>query len=339
MPSPTAASGTKPLISLVCPAYNEESGIRRFHTELLRPALDRLTEVDFEVLYVDDGSSDNTNERLLHIARDDASVRVIGLSRNFGKELATTAGINYSTGDAVIILDSDGQHPPDKLGEFIALWQAGAQVVVGVRQSNQNEGFVKKFGSKLFYRTLNSISDMQTVPRSTDYRLIDGQVRAQFLKLGERKRITRGLIDWLGFDRAYVEFDSPARLEGTGTYSVARLFGLAMNSFTSMSIRPLFAFGWVGLLITIIAFGLGVFVGIEQLILGDPLGLDITGSAMLGILTAFLVGLVLMAQGVMALYVSHIHAQSQERPLFVVNEASSANLLGPGEEPRRIETD
>lgn len=314
------------LISLVLPSFNEEAGLELFHHRLLRPAINEIHDFAFEIIYVDDGSTDSTRDSLKRIAESDPSVRVVSLSRNFGKEIAITAGISFAEGDAIVILDSDGQHPPQMISEFITRWAAGAQVVVGVRQSNQEEGFVKRTGSRLFYRTLNAISEMQTVPRSTDFRLIDKDVREEFLKLSEPNRISRGLIDWLGFERSYVEFDSPARIAGSASYSVRSLFRLAINSFTTMSLRPLFAFGYLGMAITILALLLGVFLGIEQFILGDPMRLNVTGSALLGVFVAFLVGLVLTAQGVMALYVSHIHSQTQQRPLFVVNKGNSCRL-------------
>ncbi|TXJ07780.1 MAG: glycosyltransferase [Aeromicrobium sp.] len=318
-----AAVKTPPLISLVLPVYNEEAGIAQFHDQILAPALMLCPDESFEIIYVDDGSRDQSQAILAGIASRDPRVQLVSLSRNFGKEIATTAGISEARGDALIILDSDGQHPPTLLPKLIAAWRAGAQVVVGVRASNQGEGTVKRIGSKLFYRMLNSISDMQTVPRSTDFRLLDSAVRTEFLRFGEHNRITRGLIDWLGFEREYIEFDSPARLAGDATYTASKLFRLALNSFTMMSLRPLFIFGYVGIAITIIALLIGIGIGVEQFVLGDPLGLNFSGSALLSIFVAFLVGLVLTAQGIMAVYLSHVHVQAQNRPLFVVNQARS----------------
>lgn len=317
------------LVSIVVPAYNEAAGIEQFHYEHLIPALHEHVGERYEVLYVNDGSTDQTLSVLQSVASADPRVRVVALSRNFGKEIATTAGIAFSAGKATIIMDADGQHPPEKIGEFLAAWRSGAQVVVGVRESNQKEGFVKRMGSKAFYRMLNAISDMHTVPRSTDFRLIDQEVRGAFLALQERNRITRGLIDWLGFRREYVSFHSPPRLAGEASYTVAKLAKLALNSFTTLSLRPLFFFGYVGLAITFLSFLAGAFVFVEQYVLGDPLGLKFTGAANLGILVSFLVGLVLVAQSITAVYLAHIHAQTQGRPLFVVNRSASIGEFGP----------
>lgn len=335
--SVTNPSSPKPdqgvaVLSVVVPAYNESEGIRTFHEMLLIPALDemreelsRLGQVPYEVVYVNDGSSDSTLAELHALADQKENIRVVNLSRNFGKEIATTAGIEAATGQAVVMMDADGQHPPAYLPEFIRLWQGGAQVVVGVR-SNDAGGFFKTQGSRYFYRILNSISDSQTVPRSTDYRLLDRGVVDEFLRLGERKRITRGLIDWLGFRREYIEFEAPERLAGEATYDMRKLVGLALNSFTTMSIKPLFIFGYLGVMITLVAFITGISIIVQQFMMGDPLGWDITGSAMVGILVAFLVGILLIAQGILAVYMSHIYVQAQGRPLYVVDRSSSRNL-------------
>lgn len=198
--------------------------------------------------------------------------------------------------------------------------------MVGIRNSNQKQGFIKRTGSKLFYRLLNVISKSQTVPRSTDYRLIDEGVRDEFLKFTERNRITRGLIDWLGFKRDYVNFDSPARLAGEASYTIGKLTKLAINSFTTLSLRPLFIFSYIGGFITIGSLLLGLFIIVEQFLLGDPMNLNFTGTAMLGVFVSFLVGIVLVAQGIMSVYLSHIHTQTQNRPLFVIDKQSSIGI-------------
>lgn len=313
-------------LSVVVPAYNEELGIELFHNKLLKPGLSKLKGYNFEVIYVDDGSKDATLQALTRLAKNDTSVKIVSLARNFGKEIATTAGISQAQGDAIIILDADGQHPPELIKLFIAKWQRGAQIVVGVRASNQKEGFIKKWGSAVFYKLLNTNSDTNMVPRSTDFRLIDREVADEFLRFTERNRITRGLIDWLGYERDYITFASPARLAGEASYTISKLIKLALNSITSLSIKPLFIFGWIGVVIILLSVGSGLFILIEQLLLGDPMKLHFSGSAMLSIFIAFLVGLILVSQAVFSVYLSHIYAQTQERPLFVINRRNSQNL-------------
>lgn len=306
--------------------YNESEGAHIFHYDLLLPEVKNTVGKNYEIVYINDGSKDNTLELLLEIAKKDNHVKVVNLSRNFGKEIATTAGIYTATGDIIIIMDGDGQHPPTYIEEFIKKWQSGAQVVVGVRDTNHNEGFLKKFGSKVFYSLFNRTSGAEIVPRSTDFRLITRDVQQEFIRFTERQRITRGLIDWLGFTRDYVHFASPARIAGEASYKTSQLIKLALNSFVSLSLKPLFFFGWMGIIITSISLVIGILIFIEQFIMSDPLDLNFTGSALLGIFISFLVGIVLTSQGIMAVYMSHIHAQTQARPLFVIDKVHSANL-------------
>jgi dolichol-phosphate mannosyltransferase len=313
------------LLSVVIPAYNEAAGIEHFHNKLLLPAVKKAAK-KYEIIYVNDGSKDDTLAILTKFSQKNPSVKIVNLSKNFGKEIATTAGLSVASGDATIIMDADGQHPPELMTQFIEKWNEGAQVVVGVRGTNQKEGFVKKYGSKVFYRLFNSMSGAEIVPRSTDYRLIDKAVLLEFNRFTERHRITRGLIDWLGFTRDYIEFDSPARIAGEASYKTSQLIGLALNSFVSLSLKPLFFFGWVGAFITAGSLLLGIFIFVEQVLLHDPLRLGFTGPAMLGIFMSFLIGLVLISQAIMATYLSHVHTQTQDRPLFVIDKKKSVGI-------------
>jgi dolichol-phosphate mannosyltransferase len=223
-------------------------------------------------------------------------------------------------------MDGDGQHPPLLISEFMEKWRNGAQVVIGIRSSNQKEGSIKKWGSKVFYKLFNATSGAEIIPRSTDFRLIDKVVRTEFIKFTERQRITRGLIDWLGFKRDYITFEAPERIAGVASYKTSQLVKLAMNSFVSLSLKPLFFFGWIGAFITILSFISILFIFTEQFILNDPLNLHFSGSAILGILMSLLVGLVLISQSIIAIYISHIHTQTQNRPLYVIDKTTSIGL-------------
>lgn len=315
-------------ISVVVPAYNEAAGIESFNQlliEVLRK-IQKTRSLDYEVVYIDDGSTDHTIDILKSLAAKDKSIKALRLTRNFGKELATTAGIEQAEGDAVIMLDSDGQHPPEKIDEFITKWQAGAKVVVGVRDINKHEGPIKKYGSRLFYRLFNAASGTKLLPNSTDFCLLDKAVRREFLRFSEHRRITRGLIGWLGFETAVVKFGTRDRLAGAPTYKARALVRLALNSFVSLSLKPLVFVGWLGLMVTLFALILGAFIVVEHLLLGDPLGLNITGTAMLGVFISFLSGIILSSQGILAIYLSHIHERSQNRPLFVVDYSNSVGI-------------
>lgn len=315
----------KPLVSIVVPCYNEEANIEPFFTQLAA-VIAADTKHAYEVIYVNDGSRDKTLQRLHALAKQRKTIKVVNLSRNFGKEIATTAGIHYATGDALLIIDADGQHPPELIPEFIAKWEAGARVVIGVRKSNQREGLVKKYGSKLFHLLFNRLTGRKLIPGSTDYRLIDRIVQREFMRMTERSRVTRGLIDWLGFENDYVYFSARARMAGEAGYNLDKLVQLALDSFISLSLKPLYFSFYTGLAVLPLSVLVALFSIIETVV-GDPLHLRITGSAYLVLLVVFLVGLLLISQGIMALYLSHIHIETQNRPLFIVDENSSHGII------------
>lgn len=312
---------TLPLISIIIPSYNEGLNVDVFY-KMLREVIDKDEDHDYELLYIDDGSRDDTVEKLHRLASNDRAVRVLALSRNFGKEIATSAGIQYARGDALIMVDADGQHPAELIPEFIRKWEDGAQVVIGIRQSNHKEGPIKRYGSKLFYKLSNNMTGAQLIPGSTDFRLIDKVVQEEFNRLTERSRITRGLIDWIGFKQDYVEFHANARMAGEASYDYRKLVQLALNSFVSLSIKPLYFTFYAGMVILPLSVILFIFSAIETLI-GDPMHLNITGTAYLVMVVLFLLGVVLVSQGVTALYLSHIHTETQNRPLFVADMRNS----------------
>lgn len=322
-------SGSKnSLISIVVPIYNEHQGLLEFNESLVAAA-QAVMDDRYELIYCDDGSSDNSADIIASLSRDNHNIKLIKLSRNFGKESALAAGIAAARGDAIIMLDGDGQHPVDLISEFINAWNQGYKVVVGVRSDQRHTGYLKKSGSKLFYSIFNKLTHHKLVPGSTDFRLVDKAVYKAFLDLKESDRITRGLIDWLGFSRKYIYFKANPRANGRPGYSTRKLFQLAANSFISLTLTPLFIFGYLGVFITVSSFLTGLAILIEQIIMSDPYHWHFTGTAMLGILTLFLVGTVLMSQGILSLYISHIHTQSKQRPLYVIDYENSVGIDEP----------
>ena len=315
----------KPVLSLVIPIYNEADGLVDFHASVLGVLKSLSPKISYEIIYCDDGSSDESVKVLSAIAAKDETVSVILFSRNFGKESALSAGISQATGEAILTLDGDGQHPVELIPEFLAAWRDGARVVIGVRKSSK-ESLLKRVESKLFYSFFNSLSTQKLVPQSTDFRLIDQSVQAEFLKLDESNRITRGLIDWLGFERAYIGYQQKERVGGQPGYSQRKLIQLAMNSIVSLSPRPLYLLGYLGVILTVLALVVGITVIIEQLLLGDPLAWKFTGTAMLGILLLFFVGIILISQGILAIYISHIHTESKRRPLYIIDRSRSTRI-------------
>ena len=316
----------KKTISVIIPAHNEEEGITHFLDKELFPVLDKIKDYNIETIFVNDGSTDKTLSILQQYAEKSRNIKVISFSRNFGKEVALAAGLRYAKGDAALTMDADGQQPPSLIPKFIEKWEQGAEIVTGVRDHFTKHGLVQKLGSKLFYWLLRKMGNRYTVPGSTDFRLIDRAVIDEYNQLTEHNRITRGLIDWLGFNQQYIEYTYGARIAGKPSYNLSKLFHLAIDSFISMSTTPLLIFGYIGVIITIFSFLLGMFVIIQQYILGDPLHLYWNGAVQMAIFITFLVGLVLISQAITALYISHIHAETQGRPLYIVDKKASRNL-------------
>jgi len=312
------------LISIIIPMYNECSNVPLIYKALV--AVAKTLPYKFEIIFVNDGSSDRTAHNLQFLNLRDSRVNVIEFSRNFGKEAAVSAGLMAAAGDAVIIMDSDMQHPPELIPQFIEKWEEGAEVVVGVRKYSKDEGWFKKFTSAWYYRIQGAVSANNTItPNATDFRLLDQCVVDAFNDFTEHNRMTRGLIDWLGFNRDYVRFLAPPRLRGESSYSLKKLLGLAVNSFTAYSVFPLRIAGYFGVIILLISAPSGLFVFVEKYILHDPLHLKITGTAFLAIILLFLVGIVLACLGLIALYIAQIHAEVLNRPLYILRKERPRN--------------
>jgi polyisoprenyl-phosphate glycosyltransferase len=304
------------MISLVIPVYNEEKNI-----PLLYEGLKKVWQgilYNQEMIYVDDGSSDDSSLILRRLSALDSAVKVVEFSRNFGKEIATTAGINHCQGNACILIDADLQHPLAMIPEFLRRWEKGAEIVVGVRLSNKSCGLMKSFCSRLFYKIMAGISEVELMPNSTDFRLLDRKVINEFNRFTEKNRITRGLIDWLGFKKDYLYFDAGARANGEAGYSFLKLVRLAINSVVSLSLFPLKLAGYLGIFITITSGLLGLFILVEKYLLNDPWKMYFSGSAILAVVILFLVGIILICLGLTALYIANIHGEVVNRPLYAV---------------------
>src|SRR3989344_3623377 len=302
------------LISIVIPVYNEKGNIRALYDRIDAALSSRA----YELLFINDGSSDGSGEEIEGIFSHNPRVKYIEFSRNFGKEMATSAGIHYAKGDAVILIDADLQHPPEILPEFIKRWENGAEMVVGVRAFDKHDGFARHLGSRLFYRVMNAIGDTDFVPRSTDFRLIDRKVADEFNKFTEKNRVTRGILDWLGFKKEYLTFEVGERNTGKESYSKRKLLALALSAVVSHSTFPLRLVGYLGLSITLFSAALGAFLLVEDIVLGDPLGLDVSGAAMVSVMILFLVGIMLMWLGLIAFYIFTIQGEVMGRPMYIV---------------------
>jgi len=308
------------LISIIIPVYNEEKNIPLVYGEIKKVWEDLKEKYDYEIIFVDDGSEDESLQIIEDLKSENDKIKFIQFSRNFGKEVATSAGINNAQGEGAILLDADLQHPPELIPEFLKKWEEGADIVVGVRNKNKSDSITKKVGSFFFYKIINRISDTQIVPQSTDFRLLDKIVIQEFNKFTERNRITRGLIDWLGFRRDYIYFDANERSNGEASYSTFKLTKLALSTMTAHSFLPLKLAGYFGIVIIMTSGPLGLFIFTEKYILKDPWGLSISGSAILATIILFLVGIILICLGLIALYIGSIQSEVINRPLYVIRK-------------------
>ncbi len=311
----------KDKISVIIPVYNEEGNIARIWSEL--SAVFAGLAYDAEFIFVDDGSRDASRERVQTLITHDKRVRYIGLSRNFGKEMALTAGLFEATGKAAIMIDADLQHPPRLILEMIARWEAGAEQVIGRRNGNGGAGLVKGLGSRLFRRIMKAIGEKHFLSDTTDFRLIDRAVIEEFKRFGEHRRLTRGLLDWLGFRQEFIVFRADARHSGQAAYSTRKLIHLALSAFISQSLFPLKFAGYLGIMIILFSGPLGLFIFIDKYILDDFSGLYFSGPAILAVINLFLIGIVLSCLGLIALYVGNIQTEATGRPLYVVRERTS----------------
>jgi len=305
-------------ILIIIPAYNEEKNIKPCYLEIKKVITPLTYKYNFEILFVNDGSRDNTISEIEKLAQADIMVKYIDFSRNFGKELATTAGINSCVADACIMLDADMQHPVELIPEFIAKWEKGKDVVIGVRRDNKSDRLIKKLGSKLFYQIINKITEVHIVPSATDFRLIDKVVITEFNRFTEKNRMTRALIDWLGFRRDYIYFNANERLHGVASYSIWKLFRLAINSFISLSLVPLKLTGYLGILITLFSGVSGFYILLGKYFFHTPFASTFSDAENLAILILFLVGIILMSIGLLAIYVANIHSEVISRPLYII---------------------
>ena len=303
-------------LSIIIPVHNESANILSIHKDIVA-AIDNQI---LEFVFVNDGSTDDSLARIRELRKKDDRVRLIDFSRNFGKEAATTAGLLECVGEAAVILDCDGQHPPRLLPEFITRWEEGSDIVIGRRDSNEKAGLVKNIGSTLYHRLLKTVHAQQGTPGDTDFRLIDRKVIEAFRGLQDHNRVTRALINWLGFNQSYIGFKADPRKDGVAGYSFSKLFRLAIDGLSTTSMRPLLFSSLVGAVTFSIGILLGIFMIVEQIILNDPLSLGFSGTAYLAVFILVMSSFMLMGQGIQSIYLANIYNEARNRPLYVVRE-------------------
>jgi glycosyltransferase involved in cell wall biosynthesis len=308
------------MISIVCPFYNEALGVGAFFSRLI-PVLDRLEEA-YEVICVNDGSRDGTLAALLAMRALHPSVRVIDLSRNFGKEAALTAGLDAARGDAVIPIDVDLQDNPALITKLVEEWKRGFEVVLARRADRRTDSFAKRLTAFLFYRLHNSISSEPLLPENVgDFRLMDRKVVEAVKQLPERRRFMKGIFAWVGFRSTTVEYVRDSRFAGKSRFTGWKLWNFALEGITSFSTAPLRIWTYLGLAVASLAFVYAGFIIMRTVIHG----IDVPGYASLLAVTLFLGGIQLIGLGVLGEYLGRVYSEAKQRPIYIVRDSYEAS--------------
>ena len=301
-------------LSVVIPVLNEETNLPVLY-ERVAGELQSL-ECDFEILFVDDGSTDSSAERIAALHRADGRVKMLSMSRNFGHQAALTAGMDHATGDAVIAMDADLQHPPDVIRELVLRWKEGYEVVYTVRQTTEAAGPLKRASAKMFYRVFRALSDIDLPANSADFRLLDRRVVEAFRQIRERTRFLRGLVGWAGFRSISVPYQANARLSGQTKYSPTRMIRLAIDGLVSFSTTPLYVAIYVGGLLALLGVAYLLYALYARFVTGNV----VPGWTSLIILVTFVGGIQLVLMGIIGIYIGKIYEEAKQRPLYLIRE-------------------
>lgn len=313
-PKAAGRAGTACTVSVVVPVRDEEAVLAEFHRRLVAAIED--TPGGFEVIYVDDGSTDGTPLILRQLRALDPRIGTVRLSRNFGKELAMSAGLREAHGAATVIIDADLQDPPELIPAMLDEWRRGADVVNMRRRHRAGESWLKRATASGFYRVMNHLSDVPIPIDTGDFRLLSRRARDALNSLPERSRVMKGLFAWIGFRQRSIDYDREARVAGSSKWRYWKLWNLALEGITGFSIAPLKVATYVGFLTALSAFVYAAFVLVKTLFLGDA----VPGFPTLIVVISFLGGLQLMAIGVLGEYVGRLFIEAKNRPLYLIEE-------------------
>lgn len=300
-------------ISIIVPFYNEGEGVEHFYAAM-SPILDRITEQDFEVICVDDGSRDDTLLKLIALAEKDSRFHIIELSRNFGKEAALTAGLDVASGDAVIPIDADLQDPPELIPKMIKEWLMGAEVVLARRVDRSSDSFLKRKTAEFFYQFHNRLSTIKIPENVGDFRLMDRIAVDALKQLPEQHRFMKGLFAWVGFKTVTLDYARSPRVAGTTKFSGWKLWNFALEGITSFSAAPLKFWSYIGGFGAIVTLAYALFIVTRTLIYG----VDIPGYASLLVAVLFFGSLQLISVGMLGEYIGRIYMETKHRPLYLI---------------------
>ena len=302
-------------LSVIVPCYNEQDVLRATH-ERLTSVLAGLSWLDYELIFINDGSHDDTQVILAQLQRIDPHIRVLLLSRNFGHQIAVTAGLEEAAGDAVVIIDADLQDPPEVIPQMIQLWRDGNDVVYGLRIERQGESKFKRWTAKVFYRLINRLSETKMPFDAGDFRLLDRRVVQVINEMPERARFVRGMVSWAGFQQISLPYERAARHAGRSKYPLTKMVSFAMDGIISFSLVPLKLAIWTGFL----AMGIAI-AGIIAAIIDRLTEKNIArGWASLFVAVLFMGGVQLVSLGILGEYLGRIYTEVKRRPLYVIQE-------------------
>ncbi len=303
------------IFSVVVPLFNEEEVIQESYKRL-KQVMDGLNE-PYELVLVNDGSRDKTAFLAREICESDSNVKLINFSRNFGHQTAITAGMDYSSGDAVVVIDADLQDPPEIIPKMIAKWREGYDVVYGQRVKRKGETFFKKLTAKLFYRTLRRLTEVDIPVDTGDFRLIDRKVCNALKKISERNRYIRGIISWLGFKSAPVEFVREKRFAGTTKYPLKKMLKFASDAIMSFSYKPLKLATYLGFLVSVASF---IYLLVMVILKLCGAMTTVPGWTSIIVITLFFNGIILLVLGIIGEYIGRIYDEAKGRPLYIVQD-------------------
>lgn len=303
------------LLSVIVPCFNEGPVIEMTQARLLE-VLRHIPDLDFELIFVDDGSGDETLQRLRRGLREDHRIRILSFSRNFGHQAAITAGLEHCSGDAAVLIDADLQDPPEVIEQMVAAWRQGADVAYGTRTERQGETKMKTSTAKGFYRLLNRLSDVAIPVDTGDFRLMDRKVIEAFLRMPEQHRFIRGMVSWLGFNQVSVPYERAPRVAGTTKYPMRKMVQFALDGIVSFSRVPLKLVTWIGFVSSLMAlFGI-----VTALLVRVFTNSWVPGWAAIFIGILFMGGVQLISIGVIGEYVGRIYSEVKKRPLYLVKD-------------------
>jgi polyisoprenyl-phosphate glycosyltransferase len=304
-----------PLVSVVVPCYNEEEVLHECHTRLTE-VLEGYCGKDYELIYVNDGSRDRTESILRNLQSTSPQIRAVMLSRNFGHQAAVTAGLTAAYGQCVVIIDADLQDPPEVIPQMLDRWRAGYEVVYGVRESRAGESGFKLWTAQLFYRLINSLSDVEIPLDSGDFRLLDRRAVDAMLAMPERHRLLRGMCSWIGFRQYGLKYARAARFAGSTKYPLRKMLNLALDGIFSFSIIPLRFVTFLGLITAGVA-AIGVLYSLIVRIFTPHW---VAGWATLILAVLFMGGIEMFCFGIVGEYIGRVYTETKQRPLFLVRE-------------------